>query len=896
MDSNVFSHPDSPSSLFFSDTQQRTPSYQSSRPSFTSNLSPCASPTPQPLESAFSRQNRRLQLRNAGFRGGLLSTPRPISPQLAAWRTLSPRSDRDEDKENGGAEYAYHQRQEGDFSGSQRQTTSVLQEIENSTQRRKLHSPHPSVSTLFQKLQQDDSTDSEPLLCPPLDNRCSKTPLLEPFSPETAMGPKDHSSFVCRIPSVGSDEDRQKRQTVSVRTVSRGTTRYIEHLETQLAASLDRANCGDSPMAYNYASRYKALNTEHRLLKQELSEWEEQFEARVKEEMAAMIDQESQLRLKLRALERELETKDHKIRELEWETEMDHQRLRSLEAVNSTNRSLEKRVDVLTELLAQSPSKPEQDSNVTSGSEPIFSEDESIRRTPRPRSMFSRIPLSPVRRQVFQPLVVAESNAHVVDGDADRHGEVQELDISYAKTVGERPVSEVRSLDSGFGDSYSLPSTWPQVSQRSSMVSHLSSSSVLGSSLPLPLELPRRQRRMRRFPPGSSTLKPLILPSASALLSPSSPSHHSDSIDSSVVHSRTYSSNEWHNPSSFIQVHEDTLNALEGKTNQYQSFEEAIAGHTFSDITNDPCANGTFDDELEAHLYPDGHLHPPRFFETPTRDGHSMLEPLKQMSFREPTSDSRSPAATTVVVRSGSYRKKQHFLDRSHPGPETTLFRTRPFKFPEPVADCAAKSTLECSPSFRNIISGSITLAKRIFANSWHLNWRKIGKLPWWVFGLILGTKRRNEWFRHYAREEPESLPLSHSVGTNAPKHFDDTDDCTYATIRSPRRTQLSTQGLTMRANYGFSVPQRCEQFANPSQSRPFSLLNLWAKFSLAIALAIGLAIRDGPASLMCRCAVEEMCDNADFSFATRQESSAGQCYPETVDDIGGMPNDRETD
>ncbi|KMU89081.1 hypothetical protein CIHG_06883 [Coccidioides immitis H538.4] len=99
-----------------------------------------------------------------------------------------------------------------------------------------------------------------------------------------------------------------------------------------------------------------------------------------------MVDRESQLRSKVRALERELETKDNKIRELEWEAEMDHQRLRSLEAVNSTNRSLERRVDVLTELLAQSPSKSEQDARTNIGLGSIPPDDEPSATTKFPSS------------------------------------------------------------------------------------------------------------------------------------------------------------------------------------------------------------------------------------------------------------------------------------------------------------------------------------------------------------------------------------------------------------------------------------------------------------------------------------------------------------------------------
>nr|KMM70093.1 hypothetical protein CPAG_06405 [Coccidioides posadasii RMSCC 3488] len=878
MDSSVLPDPDTPLSSSASAAALRDNQHQQQRPSSSQrrssvlalNRSPRTPPSPRPRESPFNRQNRRLQLRNAGFRGGvLLPTFRPVSPQLATWRSFSGGSERHGSQEDSSVvDFGSRRRWSDDVqsSASQKRRNSILQEIGNSTQRRASHSPRPLLSTLFDELEKENLIVSESVPRAPFDNPRPKTPLLEPFSPDEAMKPSPRpSSNTPNIPSLRYD-GRQKRQTASSRVVSRGTTRYIEHLEAQLAASLSRTDSDDPSALNSYASKYKTLSSEHRLLKEELAEWEERFEARIKEEIGVMVDRESQLRSKVRVLERELETKDNKIRELEWEAEMDHQRLRSLEAVNSTNRSLERRVDVLTELLAQSPSKSEQDARTNIGLGSIPPDDEPVRRTPRPRSMFSRIPLSPVRRQLFQPLVVPESESNDADGGVVRHDEVPELDVSYTEAVAEeRPVSELGSLDSGLGDSCSVVSTRPYGSQRSSTISHSSGSSMCGTSFPLPLDLPRRHRRMRRFPSGSCTLKPLILPATSSLLSPTSPSCHYDSVEHSATHLRTYSANEWHSPSNFVQVHEDTLDALEGNTHQYQSFEEAISGHALSDVSDVPYEDDVFGDGPDADCFPNGHLHPPGLFDTPIRHPHSDLDPSKKPFAH----DAHSPAGMTV--HGGSSRKKRRLRNREYsPGPEVTPLIARHFSARKPSADLdlAINSTIGHSHWFRDIISGSIVLAKRILFNSWHSNWKKIGRLPWWVLGLILGVQRRDGWFKRSVLAHAAWTPVdSSSAETNPLGRVDHTRAGTNATTQSPARTRLSVQESKKRSNTDSSNPN-CDEVADTSVTRLAPPFHLWAKFSLAIALAIGLAIRDGPASLMCPCAAEQ-----DSEINTRSPS-----------------------
>ncbi|KAI2084598.1 hypothetical protein LOZ36_004677 [Ophidiomyces ophidiicola] len=826
------------------------------------------SPVSRSPETRFSRQNRRLRLRHAGFRGGLITSTQPIAPQFATWRSLSGGAVCGENKDGDGsvkrASGQTHWNHDSTSNASYNsQKSIVLQEVQNLTQRRNQHPSRPLVSTIFQ----DEPVVADSIPGPFYNSSRPKTPLLEPFSPEPAMKPKD-TSLSMRKSSFASIH-RQKRQNSFGRTISHGTSRYIEHLESQLA-SIHHTESSTSPAGNKCASKYKALNAEHKVLKQELLEWEEQFETRVKDELALMVDRESQLRSKLRTLEREVETKDNKIRELEWEAEMDRQRLRNLEAVNSTNRSLERRVDVLTGLLAQSPGRPESDSRPSAVSDDVPSADEPVRRTPRPKSMFSRIPLSPVRQPVFQPLVASDSNAQAVDTGLNATSEIPELDIDYQKEPDEeKPASEFGDLDSGMGDSCSLPSSRFEGSQRLSMISYSSSSSLWGTSFPLPLELPRRPRRMRRFPSGSCTLKPLILPATSSLLSPSSPNFHP--ISSSFYpssHSRTHSTNDWHSPSDPMHVHDETLSALEEYSDHFQSFEEAMSGHSLPGIEDVSGDDEEFHSSPDLSLFTKDRLHPPGFFETPTRDPSSSPDPLKKLPSFTTTGGSRSTAAMTVIQR-GSYRQPRRRLDQElSPGSEDSPLTTKHVYLANRIADITLKDASNCSHWFRDIISGSIILARRIISRAWHSNWKRIGKLPWWVLGLILGVQRRNDWFKRYARDQTMWLSLYRSPSATS-DGFEGTQDYTgydHSILQTPPRTRLSIQELTRGPKLDSSGSERNEQGTDSYEVAP---LRLWAKFSLAIALAIGLAIKDGPASLMCSCASTP--DDPDCPFVNKR-------------------------
>ncbi|OJD20674.1 hypothetical protein ACJ73_07991 [Blastomyces percursus] len=832
------------------------------------------SPPQHPLEKPCSAQNRRLQLRNAGFRGALLQSRKATTP-FTRCRSLSGASDQHIEKQIDDTASIDQSCHLSKLTTSHTRRSSILEEINNSTQRRYRQSPRPPAASLFHDLPSPDpptSTNDFPLYSP---SKCSGQlgpPInLDTFDySDTDMPSKSRKTSWRSSPF--SSLDRPKRRTnIANRNSDLELSRYIEHLEEQLATSLNRVESIDSSTTNIQAAKFKALNAEYKILKQELLEWETKFETRLNDELRNTIDKESELRAKIRSLERLVEIKENKIHEQQWEIEMATQKLQNMEAVNATNRSLERRIDVLTELLAQSPTRMEPSSGLNLVPEASSPQADGIYHTPRPRSMFSKIPLSPVRKALFQPLSVPSSNA-VTDPSVHYHHAADHPYVSPPQTFEQKDDAELMSLDSGVGDSCSPPSTRAPDSQRSSMISHASSNpSHWGTSFPLSPEIQgkfsSRHRRMRRFPPGSCTLKPLILPATSPHV-PSRIHRHSFSTDPiSPFHLRPTSA---HDSPNSTWVEPDTLRALEGQSHRYQTFDEAINGHNMSggiaplETDLDDCSTT----RSSPHIFFDD-VHPSTLMESPAYDSQTQNEPLKRVAPRTLENELRQSNSSMRV------------------GPRTNREIDRDIT-PMAILDSKIARLRKIYPAPRNFVPSldsrqdpfypfyhyiwdvapnPVNLIRRIIANAWHANWNRLGKLSWWVLGLFLGGQPRNQWLNnkrqcrtHYDNSNDDAASTTNSRG---PTH-------SYRSRTRPRtshREETPTKQTTIISSDDTSVlthtPMRCSTnghpiaITEPPPKRPFEV---WARFSFALVLAIGLAVRDGPASLMDECLLRGSC------------------------------------
>ncbi|OJD16320.1 hypothetical protein AJ78_03489 [Emergomyces pasteurianus Ep9510] len=831
------------------------------------------SPPQRPPEKPCSAQNRRLQLRNAGFRGALLPS-RKITPPFTTWRSASGTSDQHFEKQNNDTASIDQSPNLSRPTTSHTRRSSILQEINNSVQRRYCHSPRPPAASLFgDPPSPDPSTHDFPLYSPAKCTGQLGPPIdLDTFNySDPDMPAKSKGSSSWRSSPFNTFDRSKRRPHMTNRHADLETSKYIQHLEEQLAASLDQVESIDSSATNVQAAKLKALSAEHKILKQELLEWETKFEVRLKDELRNTIDKESQLRAKIRALERDVEIKESKIHEQQWEIEMANQKLQNMDAANSTNRSLERRIDVLTELLAQSPTRIEPSPGLHRVPETTSPQANGVYRTPRPRSMFSKIPLSPIRKALFQPLSANPPLDPTVHNDhATDHSY-----ISSPQRTGHADDVDLMSLDSGVGDSCSPPSTRTLESQRSSMISHSSSnSSFWGTSFPLSPEVQgifsNRPRRMRRFPPGSCALKPLILPAASPHVPAGQAHRHSFSGGPiSPFHLRPTSAQD--SPNS-AWVEPDTLRALEGQSHRYQTFDEAINDHRISvgmapleiDL-DDPSAKG-----LSRTFFDD--VHPAASMGRSAFDIQEQNEPSKRMT----------PCTLEKELRQSSYNSStrlgaqtNHKIDQDVTPVAMLNSRVARIRNNYPVPRNSISSLDGRQDTFYYIWANPVNLVRRIIANAWHSNWKRLGKLPWWFLGFFLGGQPRNQWLKNKHTCQLNYNDHNHAATTANSRNLVDSSSSgiRYRTSRveeTPTRRTTTIQPDDNTSALMCTPLRGCARNHSlliPPKLPPDKPFELWSRFSFALVLAIGLAVRDGPASLMDECLLKGSCMIDDQRF-----------------------------
>lgn len=854
------------------------------------------SPTPSPpqqqqlqSEKRFNLHNRRLQLRNAGFRGTPLPNRR-ISAQLSRWRTPSGETIEPElDKENNSVTTSpptVESQSRGSRGRNSSKKVNILQEISYSTQRRRKHSPRPSVAGLFQNCVDTPAVDQSTSRSVSR-GTASLEPALELETPVNSdtfelMRSRDEITISADSSpqlnnSIGRNSLRgQKKRRAGLWTSSAEASRYIEHLETQLSASISQVEALKEPPMKPQIAKLKMLNEECKFLKQELEEWQEKFDARVSEEVECRTGNESDSRRKLAAFEREMEIKDGKINELEWEIESMTQKLRDFQSLDSTNRNLERRVDVLTGLLAQSPTRAESGFSPRHECDMASPTRDRTRMKDRPQSMMPRIPpLSPEKDSMFQPLVAPRTDScedpSAVDSPSGRprtNRDSRDITDSEMSTTG-RTAPERSSLFTS--DRFSLSSDPTSVSQRSSMISQ--SSSNWGLPLLFSPEnqerLQNRDRKMRRFPSGSSSLKPLILPTA-AVAMPMPPCYsRCQSIQSSP---HDLPSNDFNNPylsnsafdtpaqarrRPFPVAEEDSLDALEGRSNYYQSFEEAIAGHRPEMAPN----TGNFDESLyDSPPGNDDHdttsfldsnygTNPQRLdVSRNVNTKHNLLS--DELPHLSPTYSTYNLDPKTSMPRNwGNHRKL--LIDRD--------ITPRPMK-PLPRADNSSKcpitpgATSGCTLGiisnysyFSQIWRNHMDLARRIILRAWKSNWKRLGKLSWWVLGLFVGSQTRDKWFRSTSQGRVFDWHncSTDAAGNGGPFDRKFPEIGNYVGTRLPAAADRKSSIRAEQVDSG--KPENAVSTRFPLGQSAC----LWARFSLALVFAIGLAFKDGPATLL---------------------------------------------
>ncbi|KAK0284307.1 hypothetical protein LTR35_006023 [Friedmanniomyces endolithicus] len=423
---------------------------------------------PKPLSGpGTSRQTRRLQLRNAGFRAAAVPT-RKVTPNKSVssstnWSSVSglvSGSDAENFSPSG-------VRASSAVMVEKRKGSAVLQDSGSGystlTRPKKTRPRVSSVRAFGQMAGSYNMVFAE-----------------DPVSPPATRN------------TIRAKSGRARAKVNKTRRSMSGEAKdYIDHLEGELASAQSQLQAINSPsVTRQQSSKLRTLNTETRQLQDELAEWEARYEQRVQEIVDEHVEIEANLRSDLRRMEQDAEEAKYRIEELGIEVAEGRQ---NVEAVEAANVNLERRLEIMSEILATSPSKI--DLHVAPG---------TGRKHQRPKSMLPRFPTassllaSPERQPRTQP------TSPVLTFADNAHPPLNAFESSFS------PSELASDADSIFSEAPSACGSTTSLEHSDAMPTH--NPWTLHA---VQIAKARPARRMRRFGPGSHGPKSLILPSTS---------------------------------------------------------------------------------------------------------------------------------------------------------------------------------------------------------------------------------------------------------------------------------------------------------------------------------------------------------------------------------------------
>ncbi|KAM0804351.1 hypothetical protein BDR22DRAFT_835718 [Usnea florida] len=854
-----------------------------------------------------SHHTRRLQLRNAGFRGAFFPTRR-ISPLFATSSNPNPVESlsRQVSLENSSMSAEKRSMYGEELPPS---PVNILQEIQRST-RKKRSSPRPGFGAIFQDNTQTQEVNgaNERSWYQEGSRNCSPaasvaTPInmtkLREVSGNQKTPPPPLSS-----PLTKQVKGRSVRR-INPRSASAEASKYIEHLESQLASVNAKLDSLMSPNTNKLRSaKLRALTVDNRNLRLDLSAWEKQFAARVKEERDQLLTVETELKIRLRTLENDMEVKDARIAELEWTIESMRVKVGDAEGLEEANIGLEKRIETLTNLLGQSSNTLD----MCAATSPVRAD--PVKRTPRPKSMLPKIPspsgvarlsLSTVSESAFwQPSNKGSTSSVVespVDAVLDGIGQDSQSPI-YDEGI-QSPDCRSRSRISGSFRSAPSSASRP-TSFRSS-----------GSFGPTPWGLPHlaevdvrsanKQRKMRKFPSGSVSLRPLILPAATVVpslpasapiypsieatarrdisemsLNPTTP-FLSKHVDSSPVTTPDQAGRQC----STSWAQEQTLKALEGRfvDVDLENLEDKEASPTIMQ-TNEETRFGfrkvssedpkrrsrprSLQKELEEAEIEQAEQAQALVSHEPFGDG---LIPAEMDARPEESPESspamigidlnpsKAPSSTALARRSRLPIKSKESEDT----PKREECTALPACASSPPVKVVPSTTLTTRHAFgifsrlTNLISHTkqdpFVLARRLLSNAWVQGSKRLGGMGWWL--LVEPTTTQDFDWPHFTAEASRSRSAEYYLRDYGACHQNREPWLSppYASVQPPpllSNTLPPPTPCPNPRNEPHLFP--CDDCVEPSSRRT---LRLWFQFSLAIVLAVGMAIKHGPASLL---------------------------------------------
>ena len=921
---------------------------------------PVRLPTSQRYYDGMSPQNRRLQLRNAGFRGSILPARR-ITPFLGNTAPVPETLRRPVTDENSPKTAEKRVLYGEDLPPS---PVSILQEISN-TARRRGNSPRLSLNQIL-----EDSTategNCESLATSWLQEAKDKSPSPRVGTPSKMLKLREGSLNERTPPPLSSplvkNIKSRRKPRISQSSTNFEATKYIDHLESELTSLHTKVDALTSPTAAKaQATKLRTLAAQVRSLRNELSGWEAKFDERVADEIHQRSVIEADLKIRIRRLEDEGEMKDIKITELERELESTSTKIKNADSLALTNLELERKNDFLTELLAISPTRFDSQSAVSSPGKLVWNQ-----RTPRPRSMLPSVPpsSSDVRRastSEFEMVSWHPRNFAKTTSIAESPEESQ-----FPPTDGGfRESSQAawhlrhsRSNESGSDASVFFGSIPSSSSRPTSLISTSSFDASLGfpaSSLDESKSV-NRQRRMRRFPSGSCSLKPLILPTATVgpSLPASAPLYRTSDTPTMDVSNVSIdplfgflSKAEFSSPiitptqparqRSVTAAQKESLTTNKGKPitkldtqvtsesleNSVEMAAEAVVKEDDSD-----CLCGTAQSPKPKRRSLQMELEQAREL-LGMGDEALFMSPDVRDDFNRRQIVGVDPAVSTVNTgmssentpgnKVGSRRHSSSQITTATKQVETgtsqKVTSENKTSAPTTVINTRFGILAKLTGLIASLKQDPLILARRILKNAWMSGPSRFGGICWWFIGLLFGFHRRkrkqtadpqtdeeertgNIARHHYCAEAGRAGRTKQcleneydgSDQANSPSTRPDYEEFT-ETLRSPA---LSPDTTSVHSSTSIQFPLQCKDCVEPTSRRN---VRLWFKFSLAIVLAVGIAIKDGPGTLLVNIHPESHSVRESRQATTRdsdrsQESAAKRVTGRKVKKKEGMKKD----
>jgi len=450
---------------------------------------------------------RRLHLRNNKFKGAEITTAAPgrVSPFSACMRPPSPSILQTPQL------YGVTLPGTPDFPSPRSESSpsargKVLEKLHNSIAKRARRSAATVLVYDETALNEEGPTFKQPAE--------PKVPYFDPVtsSPMESLREMSRNKENTPPPSTlnfAMSDKIRKRSRAGQRRVSFQTTKYVETLESEIASLNTRLATAASPSNNRvYAAKLRALGAQVRSLQQDVADWESKFEERVSDEVFSRTRFEVGLKAHIRSLESELEVKTIKVIDLENMLEETERKVHDGE---KQEHCLSRRLNMLTTMLASSPMKCDYQ---TAPSTP-FAPPDAFRRGTKTRSLLLPRRNTAETPSPQRPSTHAWEDPNLPLSDTIREARFESHDYFSSPRADGESIMSTQPTSAGVTDCFSSVRSPSTSSRPISMIS----TSSFGASWGLPsqfTELPKspsRPRKMRKFPSGTVSLKPLILPS-----------------------------------------------------------------------------------------------------------------------------------------------------------------------------------------------------------------------------------------------------------------------------------------------------------------------------------------------------------------------------------------------